>query len=221
MMGGGMPKWKYRQNALYGQLYCWLGCPTRIFPCKEVHYTGLSYFPPDYPCLGVRLPVTAKYLLPCSCGRHVVVEPRQAGQTLSCPCGASLTAPTLLGLAALDPAPDEPVVSASAWGFKQRLQLIGGVLLLAAAVGGAWLYGHRPISPTIDARYIQATAKKFTPSQAWTIWKDMEQQGLDRRIDQRFADAVIRFRIWMVVVGCIALAGATLCATAKWGARDR
>ncbi|GHT14859.1 hypothetical protein FACS1894170_12200 [Planctomycetales bacterium] len=36
-----------------------------------------------------------KYLLPCSCGLSVDVEPRQAGQTVVCSCGKTLQVPSL------------------------------------------------------------------------------------------------------------------------------
>ena len=46
----------------------------------------------------------AKYLLPCSCGRKMPVEPRQAGQSVDCACGESLEIPTMLAMSALEPA---------------------------------------------------------------------------------------------------------------------
>lgn len=33
------------------------------------------------------------YLLPCSCGREIPIEPRQAGETVSCECGRTSAAP--------------------------------------------------------------------------------------------------------------------------------
>jgi hypothetical protein len=46
-----------------------------------------------------------QYLLPCSCGEKVRVEPAQAGGLVACTCGQSLTVPTLRGLRALEEAP--------------------------------------------------------------------------------------------------------------------
>ena len=84
----------------------------------------------------------AKYLLPCTCGRQIVVEPRQAGQIIPCSCGASLQAPTLLDMTALEPAPMVSVSGAAPvdLGLKHRLRLLGTVLVLVAIGVGVWLY---------------------------------------------------------------------------------
>ena len=54
---------------------------------------------------------TMKYLLPCPCGLSVEIEPGQAGQTVACACGESLTVPTMLQIKALPQALEkkEPV----------------------------------------------------------------------------------------------------------------
>ena len=49
-----------------------------------------------------------RYLLPCSCGQKIAIEPRQAGQSIRCPCGNSVEAPTMLKMTALEPAEPEP-----------------------------------------------------------------------------------------------------------------
>ena len=48
--------------------------------------------------------MSKQYLLPCSCGNQIVVEPTQAGETLSCSCGQQLVAPTLRQMRTLAPA---------------------------------------------------------------------------------------------------------------------
>lgn len=154
--------------------------------------------------------MSAKYLLPCPCGGQTVVEPRQAGQTITCSCGASLPVPTLLGMTALEPAPVEPVAESphSTWGVKHRLRLVGTVLLLAALVGGIWLYIERPVSRynMIDPERIQQMAAKLSPLEAWNVWEIMKQ-GLDRHTDKKYAAAVSRFRLGQTVVGAAALVG--------------
>jgi len=50
-----------------------------------------------------------KYLLSCSCGQSVEVEPSQAGQTVVCVCGATLLVPSMLQVKALPIAPEKPV----------------------------------------------------------------------------------------------------------------
>jgi hypothetical protein len=51
--------------------------------------------------------MSAQYLLPCSCGQKVRVEPAQAGGQVACACGASLHVPTLRGLRQLEVAPPD------------------------------------------------------------------------------------------------------------------
>jgi hypothetical protein len=164
--------------------------------------------------------VIVKYLLPCACGRQIVVEPRQAGQMIPCACGASLQAPTLLDMTALEPA---PMISVSpsppaTWGLKSRLRLLGAVLLLLAIGGAAWLYVGRPIVRVIDPEQLQQSARGFSPLQTWTYWEKMKE-GLDRRTDQAYAAALLRFRAWEVVVGVVALVGIGLIVVGMVGIR--
>jgi hypothetical protein len=167
--------------------------------------------------------VTAKYLLPCSCGQQVVIEPRQAGETIPCFCGAPLQVPTLLDMAALDPAPPELAATppAPTWGWKHRLQLSGVVLLLLAIILGVLLHFERPIAPfdTINPEQLQQDARKLTPSRTWDIW-EMMKQGLDRRTDQKYADAMFRFRVWQAAVAGVALCGIAMIVASVAGIRD-
>jgi hypothetical protein len=160
--------------------------------------------------------VSERYLLPCTCGRQTAIERRQAGQTISCACGASLQAPTLLDMSTLELAPPETAApSGAGWGLVQQLRLLGIVLVLAAVGGGIWLFVAQPVSrfSTIDPERIREGCQKYTPSQTWEAWEYM-QQGLDRRIDQSYAAAMSRFRMWQVVVGVTALCGAAMIGTA-------
>jgi hypothetical protein len=167
--------------------------------------------------------VTAKYLLPCPCGQQIVVQPRQAGETISCSCGALLQVPTLLDMTRLEQAAPEPVAPSpppEAWGLRHRLLLLGVFLVAAAVVGVVWLYLERPVSrfDTIDPENIRQTAQKLAPSQAWNIWEGMKQ-GLDRRTDQGYEAAVLRFRLWQGVVAVLALLGIALVVAGMLGAK--
>ena len=167
--------------------------------------------------------MVAKYLLPCTCGRQIVVEPRQAGQIIPCACGTSLQAPTLLDMTALEPA---PMVLASppppaTWGLKNRLRLLGAVLLLGAIGGAAWLYFGRPVSrfDVIDPEQLRETAKGLSPLQTWNYWEKMKE-GLDRRTDQAYAAALLRFHMWQAVVAAVALLGVGLIVVGAVGFRE-
>jgi hypothetical protein len=152
----------------------------------------------------------------------MVIEPRQAGQTLVCACGASLAAPTLRALTALEPAPPESLdkPASAAWGWKQRLRLLGALLLLAALVGEVWLLIARPTSrfDVIDPERIRQTAKTFAPSHSWDMWELMKK-GLDRRTDQQYAAELDRFHMRHVAIALLAVAGAAMIAAGALGAR--
>ncbi len=159
--------------------------------------------------------MSAKYLLPCRCGRQVVVEPREAGQTSLCPCGKSLLIPAMLEMTGLEPAPVESGRPAeSVWGWRHRLLLLGATLLVVAIVGGVFLHWTRPIAPidTIDPQVIQHSAKKLSPLQTWHYWSLMKQ-GLDRRTDQMYEAALTRYQVWEAVAGGVALLGLALIGT--------
>ncbi len=71
------------------------------------------------------------YLLPCECGREMVVSRVQAGDTIDCECGAKLCVPTLRGLAELRPAPVSSGAAARKnWDDRHRV----GFLLALGAV---------------------------------------------------------------------------------------
>jgi hypothetical protein len=157
--------------------------------------------------------VSAKYFLPCRCGQQVVVEPRQAGQTVVCPCGEMLPVPTMLEITALEPVPPEPSLPAAreGWGRAQRMVLLGGVMLFLAIVAGIALQRTRPVaqSDIFDSESIRESAKTLSPPATWYYWTQMKQ-GLDRRTDQQYEAAMVRFRVWMVMAVIAALCGAAL-----------
>jgi hypothetical protein len=158
--------------------------------------------------------VSVKYLLPCRCGRQIVVETREAGQTSVCACGQSLPIPTMLEITRLEPAPIETGrPSESKWGWQHRLMLLGVTLLAMAIVGGVLLHRHRPIAPidAIDPQAVQQIANRLSPLQTWHYWRLMKQ-GLDRRVDQRFADKMSLYHTGQAAVGVLALTGVALIA---------
>ena len=126
-----------------------------------------------------------------------------------------MQAPTLLEMTMLEPAPAESTAEplTSTWGWKQRLRMLGIVLLLVAVGGAVWLCLAWPVSPfdMIDPEYFRESAKKMPLSRAWDYW-EAAKQGLDRRTDQRYAAAVLRFRVGEVAVAVVGLVGVALIA---------
>jgi hypothetical protein len=156
--------------------------------------------------------VSAKYLLPCRCGRQIVVEPREAGQSSSCPCGNSLLIPAMLEMSRLEPAPVETTQPAEgAWGWQHSMMFIGGALLLFAIGLGTYVHWQRPIAPidAIDPGAIQYSANKLSPLQTWHYWSLMKQD-LDRRTDQRYEARLTQYQIWQAFAGGVALFGLAL-----------
>ena len=155
------------------------------------------------------------YLLPCRCGKQYVVKPRQSGEALSCPCGTILQIPTLLEMKTLEPAPNETSTSSkTAWGWRQRLTFLGVVLVLVAiALGVAVWLGMKPVPPidAIDPEKLQQSAQQLPPLKTWMIWDAMKRQGLGYS-DTRYAEALLKFHIFLTATIVLALVGIALLA---------
>jgi hypothetical protein len=76
------------------------------------------------------------YLLPCECGQKVRVGRAQAGQSVACTCGKSLSVPTLRGLGVLEAAPAEvkPEAAGRTWSPWQGAAFSGGLAVAAVAL---------------------------------------------------------------------------------------
>ncbi len=95
--------------------------------------------------------MSQKYLLPCSCGKTVPIEPSQAGGNVRCECGQTLKIPSLLQIKKL-PVADfdsaeqlvltedgmKPTSGANSSSVAASICLIGSVLTVAAV--GLCLY---------------------------------------------------------------------------------
>ncbi len=124
------------------------------------------------------------YLLPCSCGRKMPVNPRQAGESITCTCGASLEVPTLLNLRILQRAelPPQPEIHKKAWGAGQRLIFLGVIVILFAIAIGGWLFWIRPTDPYayLSQEQIKQSVPALTPIETWRLWLLLEKGGLER-----------------------------------------
>ena len=63
-------------------------------------------------------PIPQLYLVPCTCGNKVQVRARQAGDQVTCKCGAVVNVPTIRGLKQLETVIDEderPDAPRSSW----------------------------------------------------------------------------------------------------------
>ena len=86
-----------------------------------------------------------KYLLPCSCGQSVEVEPGQAGQTVACACGERLIVPSMLQVKELPSAPTQPKPKrAESDALRRTFFVLGIVLLFPALLLAPYLYMWKP-----------------------------------------------------------------------------
>jgi hypothetical protein len=132
-----------------------------------------------------------------------------------CPCGETLSVPTMLEIAALEPAEEELAPESAqteeAWGGDRRMLMLGAVMLLVAVVLGVLNYGKRPKAPidALDPDMLRRGIQTMPPMITWQNWK-AAKQGLDRRPDQQYADALTVYRWKQGFALLLAVVGAVL-----------
>ncbi len=167
--------------------------------------------------------VKAGYLLPCSCGAKIVVEPRQAGQTVHCACGKSLTVPTMLEMAKLERA--EAVEDRAQgknppdWGVPQILIVLGIVGLLVAGAFAAIAVHLRPppricdLNPETVQREIQREVERWPAVKVVLEYWNMKKQGLGRGIlaaEDIYNRNLAIYHLWWGIAAAVGLLGVGL-----------
>ncbi len=122
-----------------------------------------------------------KYLLPCSCGQTTPIEISQAGETITCQCGAELTIPALREIRKLKPAQDTAPprrAPAANWTLAQRLMFAIGLAIAAFGLARAayFQFGRS----TLDTREVadwdthldtdREMLENMNLEQAWESW---------------------------------------------------
>jgi hypothetical protein len=159
------------------------------------------------------------YLFPCSsCGRKTAIEPRQAGQTLRCQCGATSQTPTMLQIRDLEPAMSQGVLAArSSWGWPQALMLVGTVVVMAAVVAGGILYSRRPHAPAPRmAEFVAADIETSSPLRTFLIFRNHLQPGLDAEkppVQKDYDRAMSMTWIGLALLGAAGTGGIALVVT--------
>jgi hypothetical protein len=156
------------------------------------------------------------YLLPCPCGRKIAIEPRQAGETIGCVCGASITAPTMREIRALPPADrmEGENKGSAAWGVPQGLILLGSCILVLVAGWTAFMVLARPRPPVPFVTELRvADIEAASPGRTLQIFRqhlrpglDPEKSGADRFYDRER----IYFWSWAGITAVVGLIGAGL-----------
>lgn len=124
-----------------------------------------------------------QYLVPCSCGRKMPVETRQAGEVISCACGASLDIPRLIELKKLEKI---AIQAADAkphgiWGVGQGLILSGAVLLIGVVLLSILviIFGAGDPYDNMTPDQIRTAFQQMTPEQTWGTWMNLRQSGIN------------------------------------------
>jgi hypothetical protein len=131
-----------------------------------------------------------QYLLPCTCGEKVRVEPAQAGGQIACQCGKLLTVPTLRGLRALAEAPpDQSTVvrgNVRKWSKLQGAMFSIGLLVAVVSLGiVAYTFVEywqatpytRDMTPEINEFEGQAI-EQLSAIEAYDLFVQMRDEGL-------------------------------------------
>jgi hypothetical protein len=116
-----------------------------------------------------------KYLLSCACGKSTPIELAQAGETITCDCGAQMAAPTMRGLKTLPVVPDAmPARQGRAWGPGQGLSFLGVAVSLAGLAVLVYFYATQP---SLDLDRLSGQIDLLPLLETWRVW-EMFQQGL-------------------------------------------
>ncbi|MEN6458015.1 MAG: hypothetical protein ABFC63_03730 [Thermoguttaceae bacterium] len=116
-------------------------------------------------------------------------------------------------ICALEPAPAQTSEreAAPSWSLCHGVRLLGIVTLLAAIVWGSWLILSPPISryDVFDPDAIRKNVTKMPPSITWDNWEKIKG-GMDRRVDQQYADELAVYHIQLAFPVLAAVVGVGL-----------
>ena len=152
--------------------------------------------------------MSLQFLLPCSCGSKLPVDPAQAGGRVRCACGRELDVPTLLGLKRLERAGSDAVDGAAGtrqttWGARQRLIFAGVVVSLVGIVVAVESFRTRP-------RIVDVA--EYPPVAAFHLWESLKA-GVDQppsRVEIIMFAAIKQHHRWTMVGLAIAALGVLL-----------
>jgi len=109
--------------------------------------------------------MSARYRLPCPCGRDVPVRLSQAGESIVCECGKSLEIPTLRELRRLDRVePSTGRARRTVWGRRQ-VWISGGLIVTVLGLSYlVYLQWTRPQRVDVET---------LSPAQTWMLWQEL------------------------------------------------
>jgi len=138
------------------------------------------------------------FLVPCSCGEKLRVRGGQAGEKLTCKCGASVAIPTIRHLRQLETVDDEtapkPQTALAAW--QGPLFSIGAILLFVGVIIIAYTRLFSVLPPDELLRNFEENMKRsMTPVEQlgaddlYEEFKMLRDQGTSQTLDQHLEHA--------------------------------
>jgi hypothetical protein len=109
-------------------------------------------------------------------------------------------------------------VAASSWGLSQRLLVLGVVVVLAAAVGAAYVAIYlRPTPPIFgpNSEDMHAWVRSLPAVGTLQFWRMAKQIGLGRgllNVEEKYEQARTRYYTWWAILLAVGAAGAGLIA---------
>ena len=128
-----------------------------------------------------------RYQFPCpSCSKVLLITTSQAGETLTCSCGATVDVPTLREIRQLDTAADEaPTQRPAAWNPTLKALFVAGMLMLAFGALGHWRVEPQRSVLVTDRPKIQEVSDEDLENlplmRAWSIWEAYRDVSLESR----------------------------------------
>jgi hypothetical protein len=128
------------------------------------------------------------FLLACPCcERQLTIEPSQAGQRLTCDCGAEIAAPTFREIKQLEPAGSDEEAPRPKWSRLQGVMFSLGILLVLAAIAlgvsplrqRSMISLEKPPPPDLTSNY--NAIDDLTPEQSLQVWEQFLSDGVNRQ----------------------------------------
>jgi hypothetical protein len=159
--------------------------------------------------------LSPKYLLPCPCGERLVIEPRQAGETVVCTCGQALEVPTFLQLKQLEKLVLPEETPRSAWSHGQGLILVGIALILCWGGWAAYLLFFKgpPPDPLSGKppEAIKEVVQNLSPLESWHLWLTYRNRGINPRVDwakRKYMEKIAAYQMLWIISSPVFFLGA-------------